>query len=136
MGLFKRTEAEKEEVQRYRSLRQAKHAIYMGECMEAIGKIPANSLCGLSFKVDEEVLNIHHGEFDETVPYNKIKGFRVEESQENKGQWIATLTYAGKKRVIREKQFVEYKRTGIYENAKKSNMAIAFETVVKGIMEA
>lgn len=71
MGLFK-TKEEKER-------RKEASAVYLCDSLQMIGKIPVNGTCGLTLKPAERVLNIHHDKTDITLPYDRIKGFRVED---------------------------------------------------------
>jgi len=72
MGLFsKKTPEEKQQ-------KKEAAATFIGDAMQPIGKIAINSPCGLSLKPDQKVLNIHHDKTDITLPYERIKSFKVE----------------------------------------------------------
>lgn len=77
MGLFKSKE-EKEQIKQKKEQKLEANASYCGDSLQNIGKIPINGVCGLSLKPEEKVLNIHSGKTDVTLPYERIKGFRVE----------------------------------------------------------
>jgi len=51
--------------------------IFMGESLQAIGKIPAGACVGLTLKPSEAVLNIHHDKIDITLPYERLRGFKL-----------------------------------------------------------
>lgn len=71
MGLFK----SKEE----KAIKKEASLIFMGESLQAIGKIPTGKTVGLTLKPEEQVLNIHFDKIDITLPYERIKGFRLED---------------------------------------------------------
>lgn len=77
MGLFK-TKEEKEQIKQKKEQKQEANAAYCGDSLQNIGKIPVNGVCGLSLKPEEKVLNIHSGKMDVTLPYERIKSFKVE----------------------------------------------------------
>ena len=52
---------------------------YWGYSLQTIGKIPVNGMCILTLKPEEKVLNIRHKKTDITLPYDRVKGFRVED---------------------------------------------------------
>lgn len=52
--------------------------MFMGESLQAIGKIPAGKCVLLSLKPSDKVLNIHYEKVDITLPYDRLRGFRVE----------------------------------------------------------
>lgn len=78
MGLFKSKE-EKEQIKQKREQKREASTMYLGETLQPIGKIPLNGLCSLTLKPAERVLNIHHAKIDITLPYERLKGFRVED---------------------------------------------------------
>ena len=72
MGLFsKKTPEEKQQ-------KKEATAMFLGDALQPIGKIAINSPCGLSLKPDQRALNIHHDKTDITLPYERIKSFKVE----------------------------------------------------------
>ena len=77
MGLFKSKE-EKEEKKKAKDLKKEASAVFMGESLQPIGKIPLGATVGLSLKPDNKVLNIHYNKTDITLPYDRIRGFRLE----------------------------------------------------------
>lgn len=80
MGLFsKKTPEEKAQRKQEKELKKESSLIFMGESLQAIGKIPAGKCVGLTLKASDQVLNIHHDKTDITLPYNRIKGFRIED---------------------------------------------------------
>ena len=53
--------------------------VFLGESLQAIGKIPAGKCVGLSLKPADQVLNIHYDKTDITLPYERLRGFRLED---------------------------------------------------------
>jgi len=78
MGLFKSKE-EKEQIRQKKEQKKEAGVMFIGDSLQPIGKIPMNGACGLRLKPAERVLNIHHDKTDITLPYERIKGFRVED---------------------------------------------------------
>ena len=73
MGLFsKKTPEEKQN-------KKEANALFLGESLQAIGKIPAGKCVGLSLKPSDQVLNIRHDKTDITLPYERIRGFKLED---------------------------------------------------------
>lgn len=72
MGLFSKKSPEEKQYKKEASVS------FLGDTLQPIGKIPVNGACGLSLKPDQRVLNIHHNKIDITLPYERIKSFRVE----------------------------------------------------------
>lgn len=72
MGLFSKKSPEEKQLKREAS------QIFMGESLQPIGKIPAGKCVGLTLKPDKQVLNIHHDKIDITLPYERLRGFRLE----------------------------------------------------------
>lgn len=72
MGLFSKKSPE-EKLQKKESSQ-----IFMGETVQAIGKIPARKCVGLSLKPSDQVLNIHYDKIDIILPYERLRGFRLE----------------------------------------------------------
>lgn len=71
MGFFsKKTPEEKAQ-------KKEKSVIFVGETLQAIGKISTGKCVGLSLKPTEQVLNIHHDKIDITLPYNRLRGFKL-----------------------------------------------------------
>lgn len=71
MGLFK----SKEE----KVLKKEASLAFLGESLQPIGKIPSGKTVGLTLKPAEQVLNIHFDKTDITLPYDRIRGFRLED---------------------------------------------------------
>lgn len=71
MGLFK----SKEE----KTLKKEASVAFMGSSLQPIGKIPSGSLVVLTLKPTEQVLNIHYEKIDITLPYERLRGFRLED---------------------------------------------------------
>lgn len=71
MGLFK----SKEE----KAIKKEESLIFMGESLQPIGKIPNGKTVGLTLKPGDQVLNIHYDKIDITLPYDRIKGFKLED---------------------------------------------------------
>ena len=73
MGLFtKKTPEEKAQ-------KKEAAVMFAGESLQAIGKIPAGKCVGLTLKPADQVLNIHHDKTDITLPYARLRGFRLED---------------------------------------------------------
>lgn len=71
MGLFK----SKEEKAKKKEATQ----IFAGETLQAIGKIPSGKNVGLTLDPNKQVLNIHYDKTDITLPYDRIRGFKLED---------------------------------------------------------
>jgi hypothetical protein len=52
---------------------------FLGETMQNIGKIPAGKCVGITLKASDKALNLHHDKIDITLPYARIKGFKLED---------------------------------------------------------
>lgn len=77
MGLFsKKTAEEKEQEKRFK---KESSLVFLGESLQPIGKIPAGKCVGLSLKPSDQVLNIHHDKIDITLPYKRLRGFKLED---------------------------------------------------------
>lgn len=77
MGLFsKKTPEEKEQE---KQLKKESSQVFLGESLQAIGKIPAGKCVGLTLKSADQVLNIHYDKIDITLPYERLRGFRLED---------------------------------------------------------
>lgn len=72
MGLFSKKSPEE------KAQKKESSVIFCGESLQAIGKIPAGKCVGLTLKPDDQVLNIHYDKIDITLPYDRLRGFRVE----------------------------------------------------------
>lgn len=73
MGLFtKKTPEEKAQ-------KKESSVMFLGESLQSIGKIPAGKCVGLTLKPTDQVLNIHHDKTDITLPYTRLRGFRLED---------------------------------------------------------
>lgn len=72
MGLFSKKSAEE------KARKKEKSVIFMGESLQVIGKIPAGKCVGLTLKSDQKILNIHHDKIDITLPYERLRGFKLE----------------------------------------------------------
>lgn len=73
MGLFSKKSPEE------KAQKKEAAAVFLGESLQAIGKIPAGKCVGLSLKPADQVLNIHYDKTDITLPYERLRGFRVED---------------------------------------------------------
>lgn len=71
MGLFK----SKEE----KALKKEASLAFIGETLQPIGQIPTGKMVGLTLKPAEQVLNIHFEKIDITLPYDRIRGFKLED---------------------------------------------------------
>ena len=78
MGLFKSKE-EKEQRKQEKELKKEASVAFMGESLQTIGKIPSGKVCILTLKPNDKVLNIHHDKIDITLPYERIKAFKIED---------------------------------------------------------
>ena len=75
MGLFsKKTEAEKVEKQ----IKKDKLLLFKGLSLQPIGKIAKGKVFVLSLVPESKIINIHHDKIDITLPYNRIKSFKLE----------------------------------------------------------
>lgn len=80
MGLFsKKTPEEKEQRKQEKQLKKESSQVFLGESLQPIGKIPAGKCVGLTLKPADQVLNLHHDKIDITLPYERLRGFRVED---------------------------------------------------------
>ena len=79
MGFFTKSKEEKEQKKQEKQAKIEASTMFMGETMQAIGKIPAGKCVTLSLKPSDQVLNIHYDKTDITLPYERIKGFRIED---------------------------------------------------------
>lgn len=71
MGLFKTKEE--------REIKKEASVAFMGETLQAIGKIPSGKVVFLTLKPIEKALNIHWEKIDITLPYDRIRGFKLED---------------------------------------------------------
>ena len=71
MGLFK----SKEE----KAKKKEASVMFLGETLQAIGKIASGKIVGLSLKPEEQIFNIHHDKIDISLPYDRILGFKLED---------------------------------------------------------
>lgn len=79
MGLFsKKSPEEKEQRKQEKQLKKESSQMFLGESLQAIGKIPAGKCVGLTLKPSDKVLNIHYDKTDITLPYERLRGFRLE----------------------------------------------------------
>lgn len=80
MGLFsKKTPEEKAQRQQEKQFKKETSLVFIGESLQAIGKIPAGKCVGLSLKPSDQVLNIHCDKTDITLPYERLRGFKLED---------------------------------------------------------
>lgn len=77
MGLFK--SKDKDQRKQERELKKEASLIFLGESLQPIGKIPSGTTVGLTLKPADKVLNIHHDKIDITLPYERIRGFKLED---------------------------------------------------------
>lgn len=78
MGLFKSKE-EKEQRKQERSIKKEASVAFMGETLQPIGKIPMKKLTFLTLKPTEKVLSIKYEKIEITLPYDRIRGFKLED---------------------------------------------------------
>lgn len=78
MGLFKSKE-EKIILKAEKEVKKEASVMFIGDTTQTIGKIPSGTTVGLTLKPEDEVLNIHWDKIDITLPYNRIKGFKLED---------------------------------------------------------
>lgn len=78
MGLFSKNKVSKEEKQQKKATKQESSALFLGDALQPIGKIPVNGACGLSLVPEDKVLKIHHDKTDITLPYERIRSFKVD----------------------------------------------------------
>lgn len=72
MGLFSKKSPEEKQFKKESSV------AFLGESLQAIGKIPAGKCVGLTLKPSDQVLNIHYDKIDIILPYERLRGFRLE----------------------------------------------------------
>lgn len=77
MGFFKSKE-EKEQKKEVREQKKEARVMYLCDSLQPIGKIPINGVCTLKLNPSEGVFIIHHEKADITLPYERVKGFKVE----------------------------------------------------------
>ena len=77
MRLFKSKE-QKEQHKQEKAMKKEASLSFVGESLQAIGRIPSGQTVGLTLKPDEQVLNIHFDKIDITLPYERMRGFRLE----------------------------------------------------------
>lgn len=73
MGLFSKKSPEEKQQKKEKSV------MFLGESMQPIGKIPSGKCVGLTLKPVDQVLNLHHDKIDITLPYARLKGFKLED---------------------------------------------------------
>ena len=73
MGFFSKKTPEEKANKKEASL------AFLGESLQPIGKIPSGKTVGLTLKPTEQVLNIHYDKIDITLPYDRIRGFKLED---------------------------------------------------------
>lgn len=73
MGLFSKKSPEE------KAAKKESHAIFLGETVQNIGKIPTGKCVGLSLKPADQVLKIRYDDTEITLPYERIKGFKLED---------------------------------------------------------
>ena len=78
MGLFK-TKEEKEQRKREKELKKESSLAFLGESLQTIGKIPSGKTVGLSLEPDNQVLTIRYDKTEITLPYDRIRGFKLED---------------------------------------------------------
>lgn len=78
MGLFKSKE-EKEQRKQEKSMKKESSVAFMGESLQSIGKIPMGKLTFLSLNPEEKVLIVSHEKIKITLPYDRIRGFKLED---------------------------------------------------------
>ena len=78
MGLFKSKE-EKERRKQEKSDKKEASLVFVGESLQSIGKIPSGKNVGLTLMPGEQILNIHYDKIDITLPYERIRGFKLED---------------------------------------------------------
>ena len=78
MGLFKSKE-DKEQRKQEKAIKKEASVAFMGESLQPIGKIPMKKLTFLTLKPTEKILCISHEKIEITLPYDRIRGFRLED---------------------------------------------------------
>lgn len=71
MGLFKSKEEKK--------AKKEANAFFLGQTLQAIGRIPAGKNVGISLEPESQVLKIQYEETAITLPYSRIISFMLED---------------------------------------------------------
>lgn len=77
MGLFFKSAEEKAEARAKKEEKAEKSALYIGNALQNIGPITQGESVGITLKTEEKKINLHHGEFDIELPYDRILGFSI-----------------------------------------------------------
>lgn len=78
MGFFK-TKEEKEQAKQEKAIKKEASVGFMGETLQAIGKIPSGKTVLIDLKPDSQVLRICYEKTEITLPYDRIRGFKLED---------------------------------------------------------
>lgn len=78
MGLFK-TKEEKEQRKQEKAIKKEASLAFMGESLQPIGKIPSGKTVLIDLKPDSQVLRICYDKTEITLPYERIRGFKLED---------------------------------------------------------
>ena len=79
MGLFShKTPEEKEQKKQEKTARKESWTTFIGTALQPIGKIPMNAVCGITLKPAEQKLMIGSNKTSITLPYERIRSFKVE----------------------------------------------------------
>ncbi len=78
MGLFSKNNESKEEKKQRNEQKKESSAIFFGESLQPIGKIPINGLCGLTLEPGKRELVIKYNKIEISLTYDRIRGFKVE----------------------------------------------------------
>lgn len=85
MGFFKTKEENelkkqaKELKKQEKEVKKEASVMFLGDCLQPIGKITAGKSVGLTLDPEQKVLNIHHDKIDITLPYERIVQFKLED---------------------------------------------------------
>ena len=85
MGLFKSKEEKK--------AKKEANAFFLGQTLQAIGRIPAGKNVGISLEPERQVLKIQYEETAITLPYSRIISFMLEDETKLSDKcWITCIS--------------------------------------------
>lgn len=88
---------EKAKKEKAKEIEDAMTSLFVGTALQPIGKIPVNGCCSLKLMPKEKVLNIHQGQIDITLPYDRIISFKLEDETKfcNSGSGLGSAIVGG-----------------------------------------
>ena len=82
MGLFFKSEEEKEEARAKKEAKREKSVLYMGTALQNIGPILQNASVGITMDPENQRVRIHNQKNDIYLPYDRILGFSINKDTE------------------------------------------------------